>query len=105
SLHSPNQPLFFKVRFFYGTKFIVRTQEGQVSQALDAAHTVWKKHFAGYPFEYTFLDEEFNQLYKDDIRAGTFSLIFTVLTVIIACLGILGIAILKIGRASCRERV
>lgn len=93
SLHSPIQPVIFKLESFYGTKFIVRTQEGQVSQALDAAHTVWKKHFAGYPFEYTFLDEEFNQLYKDDIRAGTFSLIFTVLTVIIACLGILGIAI------------
>lgn len=93
SLHEPIQPVIFQLDPFFSTKFIVKTREGQVRQALDAAHTVWKKHFPGYPFEYTFLDEEFNQLYKDDIRAGTFSLIFTVLTVIIACLGILGIAI------------
>lgn len=93
SLHQPIQPVLFQQDPSNGIKFIVRIQEGQVNQALEVGNTVWKKHFPDHPFEYTFLDEEFNQLYKDDIKAGTLSLIFTVLTVIIACLGILGIAI------------
>jgi putative ABC transport system permease protein len=46
----------------------------------------------GYPFEYDFLDEEFNQHYKDDIRQGTILSIFSAIAIFIACLGLFGLA-------------
>jgi putative ABC transport system permease protein len=46
----------------------------------------------GYPFEYTFLDDQFNKHYRDDIRQGFILRIFSVLAIFIACLGLFGLA-------------
>jgi putative ABC transport system permease protein len=46
----------------------------------------------GYPFEYNFLDEEFNQHYKDDIRQGDILSGFSAIAIFIACLGLFGLA-------------
>jgi putative ABC transport system permease protein len=46
----------------------------------------------GYPFEYDFLDEEFNQHYKDDIKQGVILSIFSGIAIFIACLGLFGLA-------------
>lgn len=61
-----------------------------VKKALDDVQAFWKASYPGYPFEYTFLDEEFDQLYKDDRRALSFSFIFGGLSILISCLGLLG---------------
>ena len=47
---------------------------------------------AGYPFEYDFLDQEFNEHYKDDIRQGNILSIFSAIAIFIACLGLFGLA-------------
>jgi len=44
------------------------------------------------PFSYQFLDESFDQMYRAEQRAGKVTLIFAVLTVMIACLGLFGLA-------------
>jgi putative ABC transport system permease protein len=46
----------------------------------------------GYPFEYNFLDEEFNKHYKDDIKQGSILSIFSAIAIFIACLGLFGLA-------------
>jgi putative ABC transport system permease protein len=46
----------------------------------------------GYPFEYDFLDEQFNQHYKDDIKQGTILSVFSLIAIFIACLGLFGLA-------------
>jgi putative ABC transport system permease protein len=47
---------------------------------------------AGYPFEYNFLDEQFNQHYKDDIKQGNILSAFSAIAIFIACLGLFGLA-------------
>ncbi|HLZ86079.1 MAG TPA: ABC transporter permease [Puia sp.] len=55
-----------------------------------------KKAYAGvapaYPFEYTFLDQKFDLLYRKDIRQQTILSIFAGLAIVIACLGLFGLA-------------
>lgn len=55
-----------------------------------------KKDYAsaapGYPFEYNFLDEQFNKHYKDDIKQGNILTIFSGIAIFIACLGLFGLA-------------
>jgi putative ABC transport system permease protein len=45
-----------------------------------------------YPFEYTFLDQKFDKLYKTDIRQQTILSIFSGLAIFVACLGLFGLA-------------
>ena len=47
---------------------------------------------SSHPFSYTFLDEEFNKQYSEDQRTGKISLIFSILAIFIACLGLFGLA-------------
>lgn len=46
----------------------------------------------GFPFQYDFLDEQFNEHYKDDIKQGTILSVFSFIAIFIACLGLFGLA-------------
>ena len=46
----------------------------------------------GIPFSYRFLDESFNQMYQAEQRVGKIAMIFSILAIIISCLGIFGLA-------------
>ncbi|MEO6316104.1 MAG: ABC transporter permease [Chitinophagaceae bacterium] len=47
---------------------------------------------SSYPFEYTFLDEKFNRLYKAEIRQESVLTVFSIIAIAIACLGLFGLA-------------
>ncbi|HNP18087.1 MAG TPA: ABC transporter permease [Fulvivirga sp.] len=51
----------------------------------------WKTVFPNQPFEYKFLDQDFDSQYAADQRRGTIFTIFSSLTIVIACLGLLGL--------------
>ncbi len=53
--------------------------------------SIWKKYFPQLPFEYKFLDEIFNSQYAADQKRGKIFAAFSVLTIIITCLGLLGL--------------
>jgi putative ABC transport system permease protein len=46
----------------------------------------------GMPFSYRFLDESFNEMYRAEQRVGNIAMIFSVLAILISCLGIFGLA-------------
>ena len=52
---------------------------------------IWKKYFPQLPFEYKFLDEDFNSQYAADQKRGKIFAAFSILTIIITCLGLLGL--------------
>jgi putative ABC transport system permease protein len=54
--------------------------------------TVLKKNNPAYPFEYTFVDDQFNQQFKSEMLISTLSRVFALLTIIISCLGLFGLA-------------
>ncbi len=70
----------------------VRTGEGDVRQSLAAIENTWKKVFPSFPFEYVFLDQDFNSQYKADEKRSQIFTVFSSLTIFIACLGLLGLA-------------
>jgi putative ABC transport system permease protein len=51
----------------------------------------WKKYFPQLPFEYKFLDDDFNSQYAADQKRGKIFAAFSILTIIITCLGLLGL--------------
>ena len=69
----------------------VRTIEGDVRQSLATIENTWKKVFPSFPFEYDFLDQDFNSQYKADEKRSQIFTAFSGLTIFIACLGLLGL--------------
>ncbi len=51
----------------------------------------WKALAPALPFKYRFLSESFDEMYRSEQRAGTLAIVFTVLAVLIACLGLFGL--------------
>jgi putative ABC transport system permease protein len=75
-----------------GPTVVARVQQGRISDALAAAEEVWTSVYPDYPFEYSFLDEEFQQIYQRDQTTGQVVNIFATLAILIACLGLFGLA-------------
>ncbi|MEC3879761.1 ABC transporter permease [Parapedobacter sp. 10938] len=99
SLHHPIQPVVLELdQHGMGHKLLVEAYAGRTEDAVDAAADVWKNHYPNKPFEYLFLDAEFDRLYKADQRALVISLTFALLSLLISCLGILGMAMFSAQR-------
>jgi len=98
SFHQLIEPfaLFHTSSKTYGvnSSFIsVRIKPGTTSTSLNNIETIWKSFLPATPFDYSFLDEEFESLYRSEQRMGKVFGIFTFLSIFVACLGLFGLSI------------
>jgi putative ABC transport system permease protein len=70
----------------------VRTRPGQAAESVAAVRHFWQQYDGAYPFSFTFLDDNFDKLYRADQRIGTLFNVFALVAVIISCLGLFGLA-------------
>jgi putative ABC transport system permease protein len=91
SLYDPIEPLMIlwgnNLGFIY-----VKIKPGNIQQSLASIEKSWKSINPNNPFEYDFLDQDFNSQYKADEKRSFIFTVFSGLTIIIACLGLLGLA-------------
>jgi len=71
---------------------VIKLKPGNIPAALASIKNIYVKVAPVYPFEYSFLDQQFNTTYKNDIRQQTMLSIFSGLAIFIACLGLFGLA-------------
>jgi putative ABC transport system permease protein len=71
---------------------LIKLKGGNLQAGIKAVEKEYKKVASAYPFEYSFLDEQFNDLYKKDIRQQTILSVFAMLAIFVACLGLFGLA-------------
>lgn len=91
SLHKPIGPLGLFLRRTDGLVSF-KVKAANVPSILKTVEAKWKSMAAGIPFSYRFLDDSFTDMYKGERRAGRIASIFSVLAILIACLGLLGLA-------------
>ena len=90
SLHQKLEPLV--LHMYYSPSYIlVKTAPGNTATSLSSIETSWSKHNPNYPFEYHFLDEEYERLYQSEKRMSDIFDYFTFFTLFIACLGLIGL--------------
>jgi putative ABC transport system permease protein len=83
--------MFFNVPSYCNMVFI--KVEGQNTvQAIDYMQNAWEKTNPGFPFEYHFLDTAYDELYASEDRLGRIFKYFSILTILISCLGLFGLA-------------
>lgn len=90
SLYNPISPLLL---FYYpnGNMIQLKMSTSNVNASIEKVGAIWKKFFPQLPFEYKFLDDDFNSQYTADQKRGKIFAAFSVLTIIITCLGLLGL--------------
>jgi putative ABC transport system permease protein len=94
SLHSAIEPYIMIVKrkdMDWSGVIAIRIGPGDLKKAVRQIEDVWKVYTNGQPMDYQFLDEKLNTLYAEEQRTGSLSLIFTILAILLACLGLLGL--------------
>ncbi len=91
SLYDAIEPLIIILRV-NNRNLILKTAEGDVRKSIAAIEKTWSEVNPTYPIEYTFLDQDFNSQYKSDEKRSQIFTAFSILTITIACLGLLGLA-------------
>jgi len=71
---------------------VVRLKAGEIPASLEDVKNAWRRIYPQYPVEYRFFDEDFGQMYRADEQMGALLKVFAGMTVIIACLGLFGLA-------------
>jgi putative ABC transport system permease protein len=69
-----------------------RIKAADASNIVHQAESKWKSMSSGTRFSYRFLDDSFNNMYIAEQRMGTLAMIFATLAIVIACLGLFGLA-------------
>ncbi len=71
---------------------LVKLRAGDLQNGIGLVKTEYAKAAPGYPLEYSFLDEQFGEMYKKDLRQQTVISVFSGLAIFVACLGLFGLA-------------
>jgi ABC-type antimicrobial peptide transport system permease subunit len=72
---------------------LIRLGGGNVPEGLKAVEKTWRSIIPDYPLEYTFIDQDYDNLFRSQIRLSSLLKYFTILAVIIACLGLYGLSL------------
>ncbi|MEX0986247.1 MAG: ABC transporter permease [Bacteroidales bacterium] len=87
---SRSQPGYISIRF--------DKRSDQSAGTMEEIRQLWDVMTGDEPFQYFYLNEELNKYYREEQRTGKISLLFSILAIIIACLGLLGLTIFNTER-------
>lgn len=92
SLHQKIRPLAIFLNRGQTAYLPVRIRPTDISGSISYIEKEWKKFVPNKPFEFFFLDDDFNKLYQSEQKTGEIFTVFSVLAIFIACLGLFGLA-------------
>ncbi|UCE20975.1 MAG: ABC transporter permease, partial [Candidatus Aminicenantes bacterium] len=91
TLHQPINPMVFLYGFNW-QNISVRIHSENVQGTIQAIEKKWKALAPDYPFTFSFLDDQIDQIYRSERRVGQIFGAFTFIAVLIACLGLFGLS-------------
>jgi ABC-type antimicrobial peptide transport system permease subunit len=71
---------------------MIRLRPGDRGPMIEKLRSTWNSVLPGYPFEYTFIEDDYGRMYQNEARAGQLMAYFTIIACIIACLGLIGLS-------------
>ena len=95
SLYNSTGPLVLMYSPEMGTTHITIRISGRVGQTIDYIKKSWKKVFPDYAINYGFYDDYFASMYEKEEKLASLISVFSVLAVIISCLGIFGLSVFQ----------
>ena len=92
SLHEKIEPLFLFMRESNYKYLAVKLSTTGISGSVEYIQKLWNKMALDSPFEYSFYDNFYDQLYKKEALFGKIIFIFSTIAILIACMGLFGLA-------------
>ena len=92
-LYQEIQPMMIGNLTDQGNLLVVKLRPGDVKSTIAYIQNEWNRMTNAQPFQYSFLDVDFGKSYKLDERRGILFLLFSVLAIFLACVGMLGLVI------------
>ena len=92
SMHEEINPMAIRfMRGNYEGVLVIKLGDGNVPATVDFVKQTWEDFNVEHPFEYSWMDDTFNSLFETEKRTGKILLIFSLLSMLISCLGLLGL--------------
>jgi len=92
SLHEKIEPMFLYMRETDRGYIAVRINSSGISASVDFTKKVWERIISDTPFEYYFYDNYYDQLYRKESMLARIIVIFSIIAILIACMGLFGLA-------------
>jgi putative ABC transport system permease protein len=92
SLHETIKPLVIFLDPSYAYEMYLRINGADATQTISRIENMWKARVPWHPFEYRFLNDDYNKLYKSEQKTAAIFSLFAGLAIILACLGLFGLA-------------
>ncbi|MGC4038436.1 MAG: ABC transporter permease [Chitinophagaceae bacterium] len=90
-VQQPIDPMILKSNFSGGF-VVMRTTPATVQKVISSFQKSFKNVYGDYPFSYGFVNEDLSKLYTNEQRMGKLITIFSILSIVISCLGLFGLA-------------
>ena len=91
SLHNPIAPLAF-IPANWGNTLLIKTSGNNLPQTINFIEKKYKELEPYYPFQYHFMDEDYQKLYASEMQTGKVFNLFSLIAVLLACLGLFGLS-------------
>lgn len=91
SLHERVKPCFIQLSPD-GKNVMVKIATGREVETIDRLREFYRSYNLGLPFEFKFLDDEYQKVYESEIRIGVLAKYFAAIAIVISCLGLFGLA-------------
>ena len=88
------EPLAIFINPYYNKYILIKLQKVQpenLKESLEFIKKTWEKFSPDYPFEYSFVSDDYSNLYRHEEKMGKILSVFTVFAIFIACLGLWGL--------------
>ena len=92
SFHEKVKPLFFRYAPQSTSTIMLKIEAGREQEAITNLQALYKSFNPGFPFDYRFLDQDYQALYTAEQRVSTLSKYFAGIAILISCLGLFGLA-------------
>jgi len=92
-MYGKSDPLVFQCYpEYFGYMYVRLKENANTEKAIPKIESIIKSSNPGYPFNYIFVDDEFDRQFKSEMLIGKLSRIFALLAIVITCLGLFGLA-------------
>jgi putative ABC transport system permease protein len=96
SLHDPIEPSMILINKGKPDYLAIRLNPGNTAKSIEQLRQKWEEVEQAFPFDYYFMKEEYKDMYKSEQKMAELFIAFTILAMLIACLGLFGLALFSI---------
>lgn len=90
------EPIMYMQPAWQASKYFAVRVQGNLTATIASIKDLYKQTFADHPYTWFFLDEHFDNQYRDEQQFGKIINVFTILAMIVTCLGLLGLSVFSV---------